>query len=154
MKFSRENAHQFIPEAMSLFSLHWGEVGHYKDIPLEIDFETYNKLEDSGTLRIYSAREDDNKVVGYSFYFLKNNVHYKSSLQASQDIIFLHPDKRKTGLGLSFIDWCDGELRKEGVQVVYHHVKTKKELNFGPLLEKLNYELIDLVYGKRLDMEV
>lgn len=152
MKFGRENAHQFIPEAMDLFSLHWGEVGHYKDIPLEIDIDTYNKLEDAGSLRIYSARDDVNHVIGYSFYFIKHNVHYKSSLQASQDIIFIHPEKR--GFGKEFIKWCDDELRKEGVQVVYHHVKTKKELNFGPLLEKLNYELIDLVYGKRLDMEV
>lgn len=149
MKFSREVAQRFIPENLDLFDLHWREVGHYKDIPLDIDFDMYNKLEDCGVLRIYSARDDEGKSIGYSFYVLKHNAHYKSSFQALQDIIFIHPEKR--GFGKEFINWCDDELRKEGVQVVYHHVKAKKELNFGPLLEKLNYELVDLVYGKRLD---
>lgn len=149
MKFGREKAHQFIQEALDLFSTHWGEVGHYRDIPLEIDFEMYNKMEDAGVLRIYSARDDENQIIGYSFYLIKNNAHYKSSLQASQDIIFIHPEKR--GFGKEFINWCDDELRKEGVQVVYHHVKAKKELNFGPMLQRLGYELIDEIYGKRLD---
>lgn len=151
MKFQREKAQTFIPEAKDLFLIHWNEVAHYKDIPLDIDVEMYNKMEDFGVLRIYSARDEENKVIGYSFYILKNNAHYKKSFQASQDIIFIHPKKR--GFGKEFINWCDGELRKEGVQVVYHHVKAKKELNFGPLLEKLNYELVDLIYGKRLDKE-
>lgn len=137
---------------MDLFALHWGEVGFYKDIPLDVDFETYKMCENNGVLRIYSAREDDGKVIGYSFYFVKNNAHYKASLQANQDLIFIHPEKR--GFGKQFIDWCDGELRKEGVQVVYHHVKAKKELNFGPLLQRLGYELIDEIYGRRLDKEI
>lgn len=151
MKFAREKSHAFIPEAMKLIQLHWGEVGHYKDIPLEVDSDTYNKIEDVGALRIYTARDDENEIIGYAVYFLKNNVHYKSSLQANEDVIFIHPEKR--GFGRKFINWCDGELKKEGVQVVYHHVKNKKELNFGPMLETLNYELIDLIYGRRLDLD-
>lgn len=151
MKFGLEKAREFIPINLPLFQLHWGEVGHYRDIPLDVDVEMYCKIEDADCLRIYSAREDDGTVIGYAFYLLKHNIHYKTSLQANQDIIFIHPEKR--GFGKSFIDWCDGELRKQGVQVVYQHVKNKKELNFGPLLEKLNYELVDLVYARRLDKE-
>lgn len=149
LKFQREKAHDFIPKHADLFALHWGEVGHFRDIPLDPDFEKYKKLEEIGNLRIYSVTDQDDETIGYCFFVLGNNLHYRKSLQANQDIIFIHPERR--GFGKTFINWCDNELRKEGIQVVFQHVKAKKELNFSPLLEKLNYELMDLIYARRLD---
>jgi hypothetical protein len=134
---------------MELFELHRVEVAHFKDIPLGVDVEMYNKIEDNGALRCFTARDDDNVLIGYCLFFIKQNPHYNTSLQANQDVLFIRPDRR--GFGRELVTWCDEELKKEGVQVVTHHVKAKKELNFSPMLESMGYELIDLVYGKRLD---
>ncbi len=134
-------------EGAHLAEKHYKEVAHYPDIPMEPDHDAYNALEDNDNLRCFTARTDDGTLVGYSVYFLRYNMHYKSSFQAVQDIIFVDPDHR--GFGAKFIKWCDNELKEIGVQVVYHHVK--KKLNFGPMLERQGYELIDLIYGKRLD---
>lgn len=151
MFFQRERVHDVIPEMPKLLQSHWAEVARDHDIPLEPDYEIYRLMEDKGSLRMYTAREiEGGKLIGYNCFFVQPHLHYKSSIQASQDIIFI--DKERRGFGRRFINWCDEQLADEGVQKVMHHVKAKH--NFGPLLESLGYELADLIYAKRLDKEV
>jgi hypothetical protein len=144
--FQRERVSDVFEEVLPLLKQHWEEIAHYKDIPLEPDFDLYCKIEEAGALRTYTARGPDGKIVGYCVYFVKPNLHYKSSLQAIQDVIFI--DRSHRGFGKSFIEWCDKALCAEGVQVVYQHIKEKH--NFGPMLERLGYELVDLIYARRL----
>lgn len=151
--FHVSKASEHFQEALPLLEAHWQEIAHFKDIPLDPDYEAYKKIEAAGFLRCYTARWESGPVshmVGYAVYFLRYHPHYKSSLQASQDILYIDP-KYRGGTGARFINWCDDQLRAEHVQVVYHHVKAAH--NFGPLLERFGYELQDLIYGKRLDKE-
>lgn len=136
-------------EMYPLFEEHYEEIAHFKDIPLKPDVELYLKSQDIGLLRVFTARKEDNEMVGYNVFFTKHNGHYKDSLNASQDIIFVR--KAQRGFGLKFIEWCDEQLRNEGVDVVYHHVKAAH--NFGPKLEKQGYVLVDLIYAKKLKAE-
>lgn len=134
-------------EAMPLLYMHWKEIAHYQDIKLEPAFDKYEQLDAEGALRVYTARDDGGLLIGYSVYFLRYNLHYRSSLNALQDVLFIHPNHR--GMGGKFIKWCDEQLKEEKVQAVYHHVKAQH--NFGPLLERMGYELVDLIYARRLD---
>lgn len=143
--FKKESFKDTFEEALPLVCRHYEEIAHFKDIPLEPDTTLYQQLEDSGLTRVFTVRKN-NALIGYSLFFVRPNPHYKSSLQAVQDVIFI--DKEHRGIGRKFISWCDEQLRSESVQVVYHHVKTQH--NFGPVLERNGYELIDLIYGKRL----
>jgi GNAT superfamily N-acetyltransferase len=151
MRFQREKLTASLCEELKpLLERHYLEIAHYQDIPLDPDYEQYVKLEDAGVLRVFTARESKfSMLAGYAIFFVKNNLHYKASLQAIQDIIFVHPGFRSAGFGAKLITFCDEELQKEKVQVVYHHVKEAH--NFGPLLEKIGYKLVDLIYGRRLD---
>jgi GNAT superfamily N-acetyltransferase len=139
---------EFELEIAPLLSAHWAEIAHYRDIPLDPDWDIYRAIEKSGQLRIYTARKDG-ALVGYGVYFVRRGVHYKESLQANQDILFLTPEQRGKTVGYRLIKYADEELRKEHVQVVYHHVKEKHD--FSPLLERLGYVLVDKIYGRRLD---
>ncbi len=136
-------------EMYPLLEEHWAEVAHYKDIKLNPDIELYLSIQDKGMLRLFTARKENGELVGYNLFFIKHNGHYKQSLNASQDIIFVRKTQR--GFGLKFIEWCDDQLRIEGIDVVYHHVKAAH--NFGPKLEKQGYELVDLIYAKKLKAE-
>lgn len=129
-----------------IFEKHYKEISHYHDIELCINKEAYFAMEDSGWVRLFTARING-KLVGYNAFFIRYNAHYAKSLQASNDVVYIDPEHR--GFGRDFIKWCDDQLREMGIQVVYHHVKAKH--NFGPMLERMGYELIDLIYGKRLD---
>lgn len=165
LKFQKEALNDaFFAEIKPLISAHWEEIAHFKDIPLDPDFALYQKIQDAGNIRVFTVRDHEDhapdpscpmdgnvcevkKLVGYALYFTKVNLHYKSSNQAVQDILFIHPDHR--GAGRKFIAWCDEQLRAEGIQAVYQHMKAKH--NFGPMLERIGYELQDLVYVRRLN---
>jgi len=148
MQFQREPAiTPLFDEMLPLLTLHWKEIAHFQDIPLEPDFETYARLDEMGMLRTFTARDEAGKLVGYAVFFVKANLHYKSSIQAVQDVIFIDPTVR--GFGANFIIWCDDQLRLEKIDAVYHHVKAAH--NFGPMLERLGYTLVDLIYTKRLN---
>jgi GNAT superfamily N-acetyltransferase len=150
VKYSRELFGDVIDEVMPLLEAHWREISANLDIPLDVDKAGYLALENAGMLRVFTARSEgrvSNPIVGYAVYFIKYNLHYKSSLQALQDVLFVHPDHR--GSGGKLIMWADAQLRDEGVQVVYHHIKAAH--NFGPVLERIGYKLVDLIYQRRLD---
>lgn len=147
MQFQREKlSPELFSELLPLLSAHYREVAHFQDIEFDPDMESYAALDKTERLRIFTCREEG-ELVGYSVYFISQSLHYKKSKQAHQDILFVHPEKR--GVGHRLIRWCDEQLRLEGVQVVYQHIKAKH--NFGPMLEWLGYELVDHIYARRLD---
>lgn len=143
----REPFKDLINDIKPLIERHWKEIAHYDDIPLDPDYEKYIELDELGVLRCFTARSSE--LVGYIFYLVHYNPHYKSSLQAVQDILYVTPSSRGAFLGIKILRFANNELRNEGVQVEYQHIKAKH--NFGPMLEREGYELVDLVYAKRLD---
>jgi len=146
--FQAEHASACFTEVQPLLEQHWQEIAHYKDIELKPDWDLYLKAEQAGMVRAYSIRVEG-KMVGYAVFFVRPNAHYKDSLQAVQDILFLLPEYRKAFLGMEFMDWCDDQLREDGVQVVHHHVKDSHD--FGLLLKRIGYERVETVWSRRLD---
>jgi hypothetical protein len=149
-EFQRESIRGLWDELAPLLEQHWREVAFYPDIALAPDTSRYEALEDAGVLRCFTARQEG-KLVGYSFYFVTQHLHYVGSKMAQQDVIFVEPSKRKGTLGAKLIAWCDEQLRQEQVQVVVQHVKVAPHLDFGPLLARLGYEPVDMLWSKRLD---
>ena len=145
--FRRENVKDVWPEILPLFEQHWREIAHDLSIPLDPDYEFYVKADEMGALRVFTAREAG-ALVGYCVYFVRPNPHYRKHVYAVQDVLFIRKDRRGR-FGLKFIDWCDMQLRGQGVNVVTQHVKEAH--NFGPALARvLGYELVDHIYVRRL----
>lgn len=138
------------PDLKPLLEDHWREVAHYQDIALDPNYEKYCQMQDQGHLRCWTVR-DGGRLVGYGLYIVTYNLHYQTSIQAQQDVVFVHPDYRKGITGYRLLKFCDEQLRQEGVQAVYHHVK--RAHNWSPLLVHMGYELVDLIYARRLDKD-
>lgn len=145
MNFTREKFADILEEMKPLNLAHWDEVTMYKDIPLDVGYEVFLTLEKTGHLQTFCARIDG-KLVGYAIFVINKHLHYKTTTIAVQDVVFIKRDCR--GYGSRFINWCDDQLRENGVDIVTHHVKAKH--NWGPMLERQGYELMDLIYAKRL----
>lgn len=143
--FASERVAAVWPEIYPLFEKHWEEIGEYKDIPLNPDFEAYKKLDEIGMMRVYTAREDG-VLVGYCVFFVNPNLHYKNTTQALQDVMFIKKERR--GFGKKFMEWSDEQLRGEGVDVIHRYMSTDN--NFGVLLERIGYEFKALIYSRRL----
>jgi GNAT superfamily N-acetyltransferase len=101
-------------------------------------------------LRIYTARLHDGKLIGYAVFLVNTNAHYAGSLQAVQDVLYIDPEHRRGHAALRLLHFSEAELRDEGVQCVYHHVKLNHPA-LGVLLERMGYAKIETIYGRRLD---
>lgn len=149
MKFEQEQLSQkLIEELLPILIPHSEEVELDKDIPLDVAWSKYSFLQENNAMVLYTARNDEGVLVGYASYFVNPNLHYQSSLQATQDAIYI--DKECRGFGRAFIDWCDSQLRNMGVQKVYQN--TKAVHDFGPMLATLGYRAEDIIYSRRLDL--
>ncbi len=150
LTFQRERAHELLTEARPLFEQHYLEVAHYQDIPLDINEDLYRETEESGALRVFTAR-DCGELIGYGVYVVKRNPRYWGSVQAVQDLLFVDKSRRGALVGKRLNEFSYQRLKAEGVQVVYQHCKAKDEKTVGRFLEVTGHELIDLIYGIRLD---
>lgn len=151
--FQREGFAAVIDEADALLFLHWKEVAHYPDIPLAVDRPVYEAMDAAGILRIYTARDESGKLIGYAAFIVGPNSHYSTSgNQAKQDVLFVAPDARLHRVGLQLVKFCDAQLQAEGIQVVMHHVKLAHPA-LGRLLVHEGYEPVETIFAKRLDIE-
>lgn len=146
--FQEENIRTLWAEVYPLLVKHWVEIASDADITLAPDIALYEALSDAGMLRVYTARVDA-QLVGYAAYVVRPHIHYRDSLQAQQDVLFVLPEHRRGLLGVKLIRYADEQLTALGVQKVYQHVKVAHD--FGPVLERLGYTLIERIYARRLD---
>lgn len=135
-----------------LLEKHWQEVAFFEDIPLDPDWEAYQAAESIGRLRIFTVRVRG-ELVGYAAFLINRNPHYKGSWQAAQDVLFVTPEHRNGRIGAHLLLFAERHLRTEtpAVQVIYQHSKASEDLDIGPLLERVGYELVDTIWAKRLD---
>jgi GNAT superfamily N-acetyltransferase len=107
-------------------------------------------LQANDLLRIYTGR-DYGRLIGYSIFTVHKGVHYSTSLEADEDLLFVLPEHRKGRFGLQLMQYAESQLAAEGVQLLKRRTKVAERLNFGTVLERMGYEPIDVIYGKRLD---
>lgn len=137
-----------IAEAAPLLEAHWEEIAHFKDVPLNPDYDLYLKMEVLGVVRVFTMR-DAGRLTGYIVYLVRPALHYQQSVQATQDILYLNPALRGHMLGARMLQWCDEQLAAEGVDFVHQHVKVAHD--FGVLLKRLGYEHVEQLWTRRLE---
>ncbi len=132
---------------------HWPEVGHYSDIPIDPEWSKYRLLEENNMLRCFVIRTPLNEefkesmLIGYAIFMVDKHLHYRNTIVASQDMLFVKKSYR--GIGHKFLEWCDEVLKEEGVTTVTHHAKPW--FNYGKLFEKMGYEKAETIWARRLD---
>ncbi|TFH47153.1 MAG: GNAT family N-acetyltransferase [Lysobacterales bacterium] len=139
---------KMLEEALPMFKAHYEEIAKFKDIPLDIDIDAYLRIEKIGRLRVFTVR-DDGVLIGYAIFTVGPHPHYNGHIHAMQDILYLKPEYRKGRIGQRLISFSDEKLEREGVDVVFQHVKVYAD--FGGLLEMLGYEKMDTIWAKRLN---
>lgn len=148
---SRERFLPFYEEARPLIEQHWREIAHYPDIPLDVNVESFVKMDELDWLRTFVARVDG-VIVGYAIFILRPALHYQRCLQAICDVIYVDPNSRALGLGMRLLRETDRALKAEGVRVVWHHQKLAHPA-LGLCLKRRGYEHIENNWAKRLDRE-
>ncbi len=149
--FDVEFYDEVIEELRPIFADHWKEVALYQDkIPLSPDSDKYREMEKSGNLHIVTAR-DGEKLIGYFVSFISYHPHYKETLFANNDILYLHPEYRGADTALGMFIYAEECLADLGVEVLMLHMKTAKP--FDALCEALEYENVERLYSKYIKKE-
>ena len=143
--FQKEAPSPFADDAIQLFKDHYDEIAERTDvIDLDPNIEQYNFMFNKNMLEIHTAR-DDGKLVGYSIWFVVNHIHYKKSLTATSDVLYISPNYRKGMFGYKFIKWTTDEIKKRKPQRILFHVKPF--LDYGHLLERLGGHFFEKSYS-------
>lgn len=153
VQFAEESLDSCLSEMQPLLEKHWQEIASDLSIPLEPDYERYHALEAASALRIYTARTEhvhqDARLIGYAVFFIAPHPHYKSSLQAFGDVLYLDPEFRVGRTAAQLIAISEDKLHALGVQVIRHHVKVAHPA-LGVLLKRMGYHHLEDNYERRL----
>lgn len=133
----------------ALLTANWREIATYQDIVLNVDWAVYQQVEDIGQVRIFTVRKDG-VLVGYAAFFVRTNLHYRDSMQAANDVIFISPEHRSGRIGVNLVRFAEAALREEGVQLIAYHAKLAHP-TLGLLLQHTGYTPGETVFTKRLD---
>ena len=144
--YKEETFDQVIDEIKPLLEDHWEEIALNKEvIKLNPNYEMYEKLCNSGVMRIVTAR-NDGKLIGYCICIIAYNLHYKDSLTATNDIFFISKDYRKGSTGVKLFIKNEEILKSYGVQRLIMNTKVHQDV--GAIFERLGYKQTERVFGK------
>ena len=146
IEYKEETFDQVIDEIKPLLEDHWEEIALNKEvIKLNPNYEMYEKLCNSGVMKIITAR-NDGKLIGYCICIIAYNLHYKDSLTATNDIFFISKDYRKGSTGVKLFIKNEEILKSYGVQRLIMNTKVHQDV--GAIFERLGYKQTERVFGK------
>lgn len=137
---------KFKAEIEPLLEAHWREIAlDHSAAPLDPDWDEYTRLDTLGQLHLLAVR-NDGTLVGYYIGIVKPHLHYKSTLMAFNDVIYIKPEFRQGMVGVRIFKEIEKSLKERGVKKMF--MNTKKHHNFGSILERLGYSESDILYTK------
>ena len=149
LTYQQEAWPDIVEELKPLFAEHWREIGvDHEAIPMDMDYEMYDKYHEIGYLKITTVRADG-VLVGYVFALLCPHLHYKSTLFALGDLYWLAPEHRKGAAGMRMFIEHEQYMRALGAKKMT--TITKVFHNRVPMLEALGWKQQEIVMTKVLD---
>jgi len=148
--FAVERFEKVMPELPPLFYEHWCEVALDKDrIALDPAFERYVAMDRLGVLATYTLRRDKT-LKGYFIAEVVPHLHYRQSLQAIQDIYYIHPNCRQGLIAQRFFRFVMADLKRRGVQKLQIMRKLHLDPRIGDLWLRLGFRPDEVWYSKLL----
>jgi GNAT superfamily N-acetyltransferase len=136
------------PEIAALCVRHWEEIAHNRDlIKLDPDWDKYQKLAQMQMLSVATARVDG-ILVGYQIYIVAPHMHYRQSLTALSDVLYLAPEYRQGRAGIRLMQCAEEELKRLNVQRIVQNVKVTND--WSKILERMGYKPFEYIYTKLL----
>jgi hypothetical protein len=124
---------------------HWMEVAIHRDsVPLDPNWETYEKADSIGKM-IFVGCRDEGKLVGYSVWAITYPLHFKTTLYAQNDVIYLQA-KYRGDHGLKLIKESERFMVEQGVKKILWGVMANKD--WSRILQRMGYDQEDILMSK------
>ncbi len=116
-----------------------------EDVDLDPNWDKYENLWKSGKGFLATARKNNNEIIGYAVNLIDRHLHYNFKY-AVNDIIYMHPKYR--GHVMAFIKHMERHMKRIGID--FFIISIKPHIDFRPVMKKLNYNLLEYLYFRRL----
>ena len=148
IKYQQEFLDNVRDEALALIENHFSEVYPARDVyDLDMDWDTYAKLEELGMLKIFTSR-DEGKLIGYLWVIVSPNIHSKGNYTACDDGLFVASSHRGKSVAVKLIKFVEKCLKEDGFKT-FHLVGTA-EKPIDSLVERMGYKQIETKFQKVL----
>jgi hypothetical protein len=147
IEFAVERYQDAEGEITKYYPQHYAEHASNPEIPLDPDYEAYNRCAESGELHVVTARRCG-ELVGYHISMISTCLHYKTSKTAFTDIYYLRKDCRKGLVGVNFFKFVERSLSSLGVERIY--TSTKTDSDKSAIFERLGYARKEIIFTKML----
>ncbi len=84
--------------------------------PLDVNYEAYRQLDAAGVLSFVALRTGDGELVGYALHFVQPSLHFRSTLAAVQDGLYVVPEHRGGTAALKLLRAARRDLEARGVR--------------------------------------
>lgn len=149
IEFSVESFDDVYSEMFPLLEQHYVEIAHNKEkIVLDPDVDKYRALCAAGVLHIVTARIDG-EIAGYFVSFIAPHIHYKQTVIAQNDVLYVSPKHRGTLLAAKMFKYAESRLKALGVDGIVLHMKVAAP--FEKFAERLGYNKFEYNYIKYLE---
>jgi GNAT superfamily N-acetyltransferase len=140
-------------EGDHLFEQHYREASADLGIPLDVNWELFEKVELAGIEVCVVARKQS-AAIGYAVYLIAPHMHYAHTI-AEADVFFIDPAHRSGWLGVKLFRVAEDLLREKGVAEVHNRVKLHVKpgrggRTLGVLFRFLGYRPVEVSYRKRI----
>jgi GNAT superfamily N-acetyltransferase len=149
VKYAVESYADVVEDIKAHMAENWEEIGTYKDIPLDPDFNYFEMIDKYNILVIHTARNEDGDLIGYAIFTITPNVLYKSHKWALNGPIWIHPDYRSKGVGRGFVAFWNEDLKKRGADVIRITVEVAHP-TMAYLLNDCGYNPVEASYELRI----
>lgn len=148
MKYRQEFLDDVRGEVEALIRDHYDEVYPARNVlDWDMDWDSYEKLEELGFLKIFTAREDGN-LAGYLWVLITPNLHSKGSVLACDDGFFVTKDYRGKSIAKDLIQFTESCLKEDGIKIFHIIGTTEKPID--ALMQRMGYTAIETKFQKVL----
>lgn len=134
-------------ELVPLFDDHTRETSRWREASANPDRDLYAMADNMGMYRMWIARIDG-EPVGYCGMWLRWHPHHKDVLQASCDVLYVHPTRRKSTIALRLIRRAEDDCVRDEVCEI--HFSVRPEADYSAMLRRRDYEIRETTWGKVL----
>ena len=148
VKYQQEFLYSVRGVVENLIQDHYNEVYPVRSVfDWDMDWDAYEKLEEAGMLKIFTARDGDT-LVGYLWVLLTPNLHSKGSVLACDDGLFVAGSHRGKAVAKKLLEFTEDCLREDGLKVFHIVGTTEKPIN--SFMKRMGYVEIETKFQKVL----
>jgi hypothetical protein len=118
-----------------------------KEYPLDVDWDSYSRMEESSLLYVFTAR-DEGLLVGYIWFVVHPALHMKGCLTAYEDVHYLSPSHRKGWNAIKMFKYAEGVMKNLGASRIVSGVKVGRGMEC--LFTHLGYTSTEQLFVKGL----